>query len=41
MTIAGFLWAVVAYSVGYKEGHRDGYLRGKAVTRHASSKVVA
>lgn len=41
MTIAGILWSVMAYSVGYKEGQRDGYQRGKAVSRHASTKVVA
>jgi hypothetical protein len=41
MAIACILWAIVSYSVGYKEGHKDGYQRGRAVTRHASSKVVA
>jgi len=41
MSIACILWAVCSYSVGYKEGHKDGYQRGKAVGRHASSKVVA
>jgi len=33
--IAGFLWAVMAYSVGFKEGERQGYTRGRAVGRHA------
>ena len=32
--IAGTLWAVMAYSVGYKEGQRQGYTRGRAVSRH-------
>jgi hypothetical protein len=40
MTIAGFLWAVAAYSVGVKEGERKGYARGRAITRHASSREV-
>jgi len=40
MVIAGALWAVMAYSVGYKEGQRDGYNRGKSVGRHASSQAV-
>lgn len=40
MGIAGFLWAVAAYSVGVKEGERKGYARGRAVGRHASSREV-
>ena len=36
MVIAGFLWAVMAYSVGFKEGQRQGYTRGRAVSRHIS-----
>ncbi len=39
MVIAGALWAVMAYSVGFKEGERQGYSRGRAVSRHASSRV--
>jgi hypothetical protein len=39
MVIAGALWAVMAYSVGFKEGERQGYSRGRAISRHASSKV--
>ena len=35
--IAGTLWAVMAYSVGYREGQRQGYTRGRAVARHAVS----
>jgi hypothetical protein len=34
--IAGTLWAVMAYSVGFKEGERQGYTRGRAVSRHIS-----
>jgi hypothetical protein len=36
MTIAGALWAIMAYSVGFKEGHRQGFTRGRAVSRHIS-----
>jgi hypothetical protein len=36
MIIAGFLWAVVAYSIGFREGKRQGYTRGRAVSRHIS-----
>jgi hypothetical protein len=39
MVIAGALWAVMAYSVGFKEGERQGYSRGRAISRHASNKV--
>jgi hypothetical protein len=35
--IAGAFWAVMAYSVGFKEGERQGYTRGRAVARHAVS----
>ena len=34
--IAGPLWAVMAYSVGFKEGERQGYTRGRAISRHIS-----
>ena len=36
MIIAGALWAVMAYSVGYKEGERMGFRRGKAMSQHAA-----
>jgi hypothetical protein len=36
MVIAGALWAVMSYSVGFKEGQRQGYTRGRAVSRHIS-----
>ena len=35
--IAGALWSVMSYSVGFKEGERQGYTRGRAVARHAVS----
>jgi len=41
MIIAGALWALMAYSVGFKEGERQGYSRGRAVSRHASSRVTS
>ena len=37
MVIAGALWAVMAYSVGFKEGERQGFTRGRAIARHAVS----
>ncbi len=36
MTIAGAFWAVMSYAVGFKEGQRQGYTRGRAVSRHIS-----
>ena len=35
MAIACILWAVCSYAVGFKEGQREGYRRGRAVARHA------
>tara|TARA_R110000868_G_scaffold210828_1_gene460926 strand:- start:340 stop:495 length:156 start_codon:yes stop_codon:yes gene_type:complete len=37
MSIAGFLWALMSYSVGYKQGEREGYAKGRAVNRHISA----
>jgi hypothetical protein len=37
MVIAGAFWAVMSYAVGFKEGQRQGYIRGRAVARHAVS----
>jgi hypothetical protein len=34
--IAGAFWALMAYAVGFKEGQRQGYTRGRAVSRHIS-----
>jgi hypothetical protein len=36
MIIAGAFWAVMSYAVGFKEGQRQGYTRGRAVSRHIS-----
>jgi hypothetical protein len=41
MSIAAILWAAITYSVGYKEGERVGFSRGRAVTRHLSSRDKA
>ena len=42
MTVAAILWSAISYSVGYKEGERHGFTRGRAVSRHiaASNKAV-
>jgi hypothetical protein len=40
MLIACILWAVVSYSVGFKEGQREGYRRGRSVSRHISAKEL-
>jgi ammonia channel protein AmtB len=40
MAIACILWALVSYSVGFKEGQREGYRRGRSVSRHISAKAV-
>jgi len=37
MSIAAILWAAITYSVGYKEGERVGFTRGRAISRHISS----
>jgi hypothetical protein len=37
MLIAGILWAAMSYSVGYREGQREGFKRGRAVSRHSVS----
>ena len=37
MLIAGALWSVMSFSVGFKEGERQGFTRGRAIARHAVS----
>ena len=39
MLIAGILWSAMSYSVGYKEGQREGFKRGRAIARHAVKEV--
>ena len=41
MLLACVLWSIVTYTIGYKQGHYEGYNRGKSVGRHMSAKVVA
>jgi len=38
--IAGILWSVVSYSMGFKEGQRQGYTRGRSILR-ATTKAVS
>ena len=40
MLIGCILWSIVSYSVGFKEGQREGYQRGRSVSRHISAKAV-
>ena len=37
MSVAGFLWALMSYLVGFKQGEREGYAKGRAVSRHISA----
>ena len=39
MAIAGILWAAMSYSVGFREGQREGFKRGRAIARHAVREV--
>ena len=39
MSIGAILWSAMSYSVGYKEGQREGFKRGRAVSRHAAKDV--
>jgi hypothetical protein len=41
MTLAAILWSAMSYSIGYKEGERIGFSRGRAVSRHISGKDKA
>lgn len=38
-----FIWSVltiaIGYSIGFKEGRREGVIRGKAIGRHAANAV--
>jgi hypothetical protein len=38
MIIAGALWSLMAYSVGFKEGERKGYRKARAIQRHISQR---
>ena len=39
MSIGAILWAAMTYSVGYREGQREGFKRGRAISRHAAKDV--
>jgi hypothetical protein len=41
MSISGILISAITYSVGFKEGSREGYTRGRAVSRHIASSKKA
>jgi hypothetical protein len=32
------LFTMIGYSIGLKDGQREGYLRGRSVSRHLSAK---
>ena len=36
MSVASILLSASTYAVGFKEGNREGYTRGRAVSRHIS-----
>jgi hypothetical protein len=35
------LFMIIGYSIGLRDGQREGYLRGRAVSRHLSAKENA
>lgn len=39
MTVIGFLWATMCYAVGFKEGERIGFRKGRELSRRISEKV--
>ena len=39
MSAAGILLSGSTYLKGFKDGERQGYLKGRAIGRHASSQV--
>jgi hypothetical protein len=39
MSVASILLSAGTYAVGFKEGERTGFLKGRAISRHASSRV--
>ena len=39
MSVATILWSAITYSVGFREGDREGFLKGKSIARHASTRV--
>jgi hypothetical protein len=39
MSVSAILMSAITYSVGFREGEREGFLKGKAIARHASNRV--
>jgi len=39
LTIWTIMFMAVGYSMGFKDGKREGFLRGKTVGRHAANAV--
>jgi hypothetical protein len=39
MSVSGILMSAITYSVGFREGEREGFQKGKSIARHASSRV--
>jgi hypothetical protein len=36
----GFLFIVVGYSIGYRQGHGEGYIRGRAIAKALREKEL-
>lgn len=41
MGLGTILWSAFSYSIGYKEGQRIGFTRGRAVSRHMAGSYKA
>ena len=41
IVLSSGLFMIIGYSIGLKDGQREGYLRGRAVSRHLSAKENA
>jgi len=41
MSVTTLVACGITYAWGFKAGHNQGYLKGRAVSRHASSRVSA
>jgi hypothetical protein len=37
MSVSTVLISAITYSVGFKEGNREGYTRGRSINRHISA----
>lgn len=38
--VLGFFFMVVGYSIGYKEGHGEGFIRGRAIAKALRDKEL-